>query len=93
MPEESSLSFAASLQYLAERVPSSCHERPVSSSAPLRSREIFRRLTTEGSFAVRWVKENCHHMPSMRVTRPSFSIALRSFWQTTLITAAAVDPS
>ena len=80
MPEEPSFSFAASLQYRADRLPSSRHERPVSSSAPLRSREIFRRLSADGSFAVRSVSENCHHAPSMRVTRPSFSIALRIFW-------------
>ena len=55
-----------------------------SSSAPLRPREIFRRLSADGSFAVRSVRENCHHEPSMRATRPSFSIALRIFWLTTL---------
>ena len=48
-PKASFLSFTASLQYLADRVPSSCHARPVSSSAPSRSREIRRRLTAEGS--------------------------------------------
>src|SRR5438093_8051853 len=90
MPGASFLSFAASLQYLADRLPSSCHERPASSSAPSRSREIRKRLTAEGSRELRSVKENCHHRPSMRATRPSFSIAFRSFWLTTLISVAVV---
>ena len=34
---------------------------------------------------LRSVRENCHHIPSTRLARPSFSIAVRSFWQTTLI--------
>src|SRR5207245_1883839 len=72
-------SFAASLQYRADRVPSSCHDRPPSSNAPSRSREIRKRLTAEGSRELRSVKEDCHHRPSMPVTRPSFSIAFRSF--------------
>jgi hypothetical protein len=62
----------------------------MSSSAPSRSREIFRRLTAEGSRAVRSVRENCHHRPSIRATRPSFSIAFRSFWLTTLSSAGVV---
>src|SRR5687768_18457476 len=90
MPEGSFLSFTASLQYLADRRPSSCHERPATSSAPSRSREIFRRLTAEGSRAVRCVRENCHHRPSIRATRPAFSIAFRRFWLTTLISAGVV---
>src|SRR5512144_2388501 len=90
MPEGSFLSLTASLQYLAERLPSSCHERPPTSSAPSRSREIRRRLTAEGSRGPRSVRENCHHRPSMWATRPSFSIALRSFWLMTLISAGLV---
>src|SRR6185312_5093236 len=92
MPEGSFFSFAASLQYLADRLPSSRHERPVSSSAPLRSREIFKRLRAEGSVADRSVKENCHHEPSMRITRPSFSIAFRIFWLT-ILTSDGVSAS
>src|SRR5262245_44007854 len=93
MPEDPSLSFTASLQYLADRLPSSRHERPVSSRAPLRLREIFKRLRAEGSFAVRSVNENCHHEPSMRVTRPSFSIAFRIFWLTILISDGVSAPA
>src|SRR5438105_10888997 len=83
MPEGSFFSFAASLQYLADRVPSSCHERPASSSAPSRFRKICKRLTAEGSRGPRSVRENCHQKPSIRTMRPSFSIAFRS-WLTTL---------
>src|SRR6266550_9497742 len=90
MPGGSFLSFDASLQYLADRLPSSCHERPVTSSAPSRSRQIRKRLTAEGSRKLRSVRENCHHSPSMRATRPSSSIAFRSFWLTALISAALV---
>ena len=92
MPEGSFRSFAASLQYLADSLPSSCHERPLTSSAPSRSREIRRRLTAEGSRWLRSVRENCHHKPSMWATRPSCSIAFRSFSQTTLISAAVASP-
>ena len=96
-PEGSSygsfLSFAASLQYRAERVPSSCHERPDTSRAPSRSRKIRSRLTAEGSRRLRSVSENCHHSPSMRATRPSQSIAFRSFSITTVISASLVPPS
>src|SRR5262249_2046262 len=88
--EDSFLSFTASLQYLADSLPFACHERPASSSAPSRSREIRKRLTAEGSCKVRSVREYCHHRPSRRATRPACSIALRSFWLTTLISAAAV---
>src|SRR6267142_225090 len=91
MPEGSFLSFTASHQYLAESLPSSCHERPRSSSAPSRSREIRRRLTAEGSCETRSVRENCHHRPSMRATLPSFSIAFRIFWLTTLISEGVVS--
>src|SRR6266576_1118841 len=90
MPGGSFFSFAASLQYRADRLPSSCHERPASSSAPSRSREIRKRLTAEGSRTLRSVRENCHQRPSMRVTWPSLSIAFRSFWLTTFISAALV---
>src|SRR6266516_4031587 len=90
MPGASFLSFVASLQYLADRLPSSCHERPASSSAPSRLREIRNRLTAEGSRLLRSVSENSHHSPSMRATRPSLAIAFRSFWLTTFITAALV---
>src|SRR3982751_3976022 len=90
MPEGSLRSFTASLQYLADRLPCSCHERPASSSAPSRSREIRKRLTAEGSLWVRSVREYCHHRPSLRATRPAFSIPFRSFWLTTLISAAVV---
>ena len=85
--------FAASLQYRADRRPSSRHERPVSSSAPFRSREIFRRLRAEGSFTVRSVKENCHHAPSMRASRPSFSIAFRIFWLISRVSDGVVAPA
>src|SRR5262245_40643973 len=90
MPEGSFFSFAASHQYLADRVPFPCHDRPTSSSAPSRPREIFRRLTADGSRAVRSVRENCHHRPSIRARALSFSIAFRSFWLTTLISAGVV---
>src|SRR5918995_914523 len=90
MPAGCFLSLTASLQYLADRLPFSCHERPASSSAPSRSREIRRRLTAEGSFTVRSDRENCHQRPSIRTARPSFSIAFRSFWLTALISAAVV---
>ncbi len=90
MPEGSFFSFAASLQYRADSLPSSCHERPASSSAPSRSRAIRRRLTADGSRWLRSVRENCHHRPSMRARRPSFSIAFRSFWLMARTCAAAV---
>src|SRR3954469_16710949 len=92
MPEGSFFSFDASLQYLADRLPSSCHERPPTSSAPSRSREIRRRLTAEGSRGPRSVRENCHHSPSMRAIRPSFSIAFRSFWLTTRVSEGLIGP-
>jgi hypothetical protein len=63
------------------------------SSTPLRSRAIFRRLRAEGSFAVRSVRENCHQAPSMRVTRPSLSMALRIFWFTVRISAGVIAPA
>jgi hypothetical protein len=44
----------------------------------------------EGSRVLRSVSENCHHRPSMRATRPSLSIAFRSFWLMTRISAAFV---
>jgi hypothetical protein len=47
------------------------------------------RLTAEGS-SVRAVRENCHHKPSTRATRPSLSIAFRSFWLTALISEGFV---
>jgi hypothetical protein len=72
MPEGSFLSFDASHQYLADSLPSACHERPASSSAPSRLREIRMMLTAEGSSGPSSVRENCHHRPSMRVMRPSF---------------------
>src|SRR5687768_3623227 len=90
MPEGSFLSFTASLQYLADRLPSSRQERPASSSAPSRARETLNRLTAEGSRAVGSVRENCHHEPSIRAARPSFSIAFRSFWLTSLISAGVL---
>src|SRR3954447_247099 len=90
MPEGSFFSFDASLQYLADRLPSSCHERPASSSAPSRFREIRNRLTAEGSRGPRSVRENCHHKPSILAMRPSFSIALRSFWLTPLISEGVI---
>src|SRR5262245_24128850 len=93
MPEGSFFSLTASLQYLADRLLPSCHERPASSNAPSRSRETLRRLTAEGSRAVRSVRENCHHRPSIRATRPSFSIALRSFWLIIFIPAEVVASS
>src|SRR5262245_19950111 len=93
MPGGSFFSFTASLQYRADRLPSSCQERPLISNAPSRSRAILSRLTAEGSFGPRSVRENCHHMPSMRTRRPSFSIALRSFSLMTLICAGVAASS
>src|SRR5262245_57221038 len=90
MPEPFSFSFAASLQYRADRVPSSCHDRPLSSSAPSRPREIRKRLTAEGSFRLSAVREYCHHKPSIRVTRPALSIAARSSWLMALISVGVV---
>ena len=72
------------------QMPSSCHERPRTSSAPLTSREMRRRLIAEGSRGPRADRENCHHRPSMRATRPSLSIAFRSFWLMVFISAAFV---
>src|SRR5262245_40757936 len=93
MPGGSFFSFTASLQYRADRVPSSCQERPLISNAPSWSRAIRSRLTAEGSFGPRSVRENCHQIPSMRTRRPSFSIALRSFSLMTLICAAVAASS
>src|SRR5437773_11902146 len=86
------LSFAASLQYRADRVPSSCHERPPSSSTPSRSREIRRRLTAEGSRALRSVRENCHHRPWLGGRGPPFWMAFGSFGLTALFWVALVVP-
>ena len=86
-------SFAASLQYLADSLPSSCHERPATSRPPSRSREIRRRLTADGSRALRSDREYCHQRPSIRARRPWSSIALRSFWLTIFISAAVVASS
>src|SRR6266568_3368543 len=80
MPAGSLRSFAASLQYRADRVPSSCQARPFTVRSPSRSREMRRRLTADGSSSLRMVSESCHHSPSTRPRRPSVSIALRSFW-------------
>ena len=88
MPGGSFRSLAASLAYRAVRVPSAPQERPLSSSAPSRSREILSRLTAEGSRAVRSVWESCHQSPSIRASRPSVSIAFRSFSFITRISAA-----
>src|SRR5262249_28098434 len=90
MPGGSFFSFAASLQYLEERVPSACQPRPAISRAPSRLRETRKRLTAEGSRVLRSARENCHHRPSRRARRPSLSIALRSFWLPALISAALV---
>src|SRR5262245_38842932 len=57
MPGGSFFSFTASLQYRADRLPSSCQERPLISNAPSRSRAIRSRLTAEGSFGPRSVRE------------------------------------
>src|SRR4051794_21397597 len=93
MPEGSFFSLAASLQYLADRLPSSCHERPANSSAPSRFREIRKRLTAEGSRGPRSVRENCHQKPSILARRPSFSTAFRSFWLIPLISEAVIASS
>ena len=53
-------------------------------------REIRKRLMAEGSRTVRSVRENCHHRPSMRAARHSFSIAFRSFWLMTFSSEALV---
>jgi hypothetical protein len=49
-----------------------------------------RRLTADGSFALRSVREYCHHRPSMPTGWNSFWIALRSFSVMTSISAGVV---
>ena len=45
-----------------------------------RSRLIVRSETADGSSSVRAVRDSCHQSPSRRLTRPSASMAFRSFW-------------
>ncbi len=87
MPGGPVRSRLASLQYRADNVPSCCHERPLTSRPPARSREMRRRLTAEGSSSLRALSEYCHQSPSIRASRPSASMALRTFWLTSLSSA------
>ena len=54
------------------------------------SRPVHPNRVLRAAVERRAVRANSHHVPSIRAARPSFSIALRSFWQTTFITAAAL---
>ena len=72
MPLRSSISPTGCRPLARRDRPAAAHRRGRARSAAGSRRKARARCVRSS--------ENCHHRPSMRATRPSLSIALRSFW-------------